>query len=122
MSEKNTRRLSPIRRQKDKGSLAAIEKIANYAPFNQNADLAHLQKHFEDMESAQKVETQQQQLLNGLRDTAVKKEWAFHDAVLEAKNAVIGQFGDSSDEVQSIGLKKKSEYKSPTKKPKSPTK
>jgi hypothetical protein len=36
--------------------------------------------------------------------------------MLGAKNQVKAQFGDSSNEIQSLGLKKKSEYKSGGKK------
>ena len=46
------------------------------------------------------------------RDNAVAAEWDFHNFVLGAKEQVIAQFGKDSNEVQSIGLKKKSEYKS----------
>jgi hypothetical protein len=46
------------------------------------------------------------------RDTANAGEWEFHNAMLGAKRQVTAQFGDDSDEVQAIGLKKKSEYKS----------
>ena len=43
-------------------------------------------------------------------------EWEFHDVIFGAKTQVKAQFGDSSNEIQALGLKKKSEYKSPTKK------
>jgi hypothetical protein len=39
--------------------------------------------------------------------------WDFHYAVLEAKSQVKAQFGADSNELQAVGLKKKSEYKSP---------
>ncbi len=50
------------------------------------------------------------------RDNEVAAQWAFHDRIIGAKTAVKAQFGDSSNEIQSMGLKKKSEYKSPKKK------
>jgi len=40
-------------------------------------------------------------------------EWDFHNAMLGAKTRVTAQFGDDSDEHAALGLKKKSEYKSP---------
>jgi hypothetical protein len=49
----------------------------------------------------------------GSQDAAVAKEWAFHNLVLGAHKQVVAQFGDDSDEVQAIGLEKKSEYKAP---------
>ena len=46
----------------------------------------------------------------------IAAQWAFHDFIFGAKTQVNAQFGDSSNEIQVLGLKKKSEYKSPTKK------
>ena len=50
------------------------------------------------------------------RDNEVASQWAFHDYILGARTQVIAQYGDDSNEKQAVGLKKKSEYKSPTKK------
>ncbi len=47
------------------------------------------------------------------RDDEIIAQWAFHDFILGAKDQVIAQFGDDSNEKQALGLKKKSEYKSP---------
>jgi len=38
---------------------------------------------------------------------------AFHDTILGVKDQVIAQYGPNSDEVASLGLKKKSERKAP---------
>jgi len=40
-------------------------------------------------------------------------EWDFHDAMLGVKEQVVAQYGNDSDAVQSLGLTKKSERKSP---------
>ncbi|UBF25054.1 hypothetical protein K9N68_25965 [Kovacikia minuta CCNUW1] len=40
-------------------------------------------------------------------------KWAFHNTILEAKNAVIAQFGAGSSEAQTVGRKKKSANKRP---------
>ena len=40
-----------------------------------------------------------------------------HDFVLGGKDQVKAQFGPSSNEYQGLGLKKKTEYDKPTKKP-----
>ena len=50
------------------------------------------------------------------RDDEIAKQWAFHDFIIGAKTQVNAQYGDSSNEIQALGLKKKSEYKSPAKK------
>lgn len=48
------------------------------------------------------------------RDTATTAERAFHNAMLVVKKQVSAQYGEDSDEVQAVGLKKKSEYKRPS--------
>lgn len=40
-------------------------------------------------------------------------EWAFRDNILGAKVPVPAEFGEDSEELQSLGLKKKSERKRP---------
>ena len=40
-------------------------------------------------------------------------EWEFHNTMLAVKEQVIAQFGKNSDQVQALGLKKKTEYKAP---------
>jgi hypothetical protein len=51
--------------------------------------------------------------LDTARDEATAAEWAFHNAMLGGKDQVKAQFGVDSNELQAVGLKKKSEYKSP---------
>ena len=47
-------------------------------------------------------------------DATVAAQWAFHDIILDVKNQAKAQFGADSDEVAALGLKKKSERKSPS--------
>lgn len=47
------------------------------------------------------------------RQAAMRAEWTFHNLVLGAKGQVKAQYGEDSDEMKTIGLKKKSEYKRP---------
>src|SRR5436190_10119249 len=54
------------------------------------------------------------------RDDEIAAEWTFHDYILGVKTQVKTQFGDSSNEIQSVRLKKKSEYKSASKKAPTP--
>ncbi|HLL77504.1 MAG TPA: hypothetical protein VK421_19770 [Pyrinomonadaceae bacterium] len=62
------------------------------------------------MEAKQAAETQAAAALAAARDDAVAAEWEFHNAMLGAKEQVVAQFGKDSNEIQSLGLKKKSEY------------
>ncbi|MBI3363815.1 MAG: hypothetical protein HY033_02795, partial [Ignavibacteriae bacterium] len=56
--------------------------------------------------------------LKAKRDAAVAAELAFHQAMLGVKEQVIAQYGKNSDQVASLGLKKKSEYRRPVRKTK----
>ena len=51
---------------------------------------------------------------------AAAAEWDFHNVMLAVKEQVVAQYGKSSDQVQSLGLKKKSEYKAPARRQKLP--
>ena len=56
-------------------------------------------------------ETELTALLKAAADASRQAEWDFHNAVLAMKESIRGQFGPDSDEAQSVGYKKKSEYK-----------
>jgi hypothetical protein len=65
------------------------------------------------MRAAQEAETNAQNALDAARDAVAAAEWDFHNALLGVKDQVIAQFGADSDEIQALGLKKKSEHKGP---------
>jgi hypothetical protein len=46
------------------------------------------------------------------RDNKVAAEWAFHNKTLGGKVQVKAQFGPNSNQLQSLKLKKQTEYKS----------
>jgi hypothetical protein len=66
------------------------------------------------VKTAQDAELAAQVALETARDAAAAAEWEFHNIMLGVKTQVMAQFGDSSDQVQALGLKKKSERKMPT--------
>ena len=61
------------------------------------------------MHLRQEEETQKQVIRDAAYDSAVAAEWAFHNAMLGVKEQVRAQFGADSNEVQALGLVKKSE-------------
>ena len=114
MAKDQNRRLNPTDVQADKEVVAALATLAPaYTPANALYSLANLTTAQTAMTTAQNTEVQKKGDYDAARDGANTKEWAFHNAVLEAKKQVGAQYGSDSDQVQSIGLKKKSEYKSP---------
>lgn len=116
MSKNPTRRIAPAVLQADLESFAALQAITNYSPANAAYTLAAITTLKQNMEAKQTAETQAAAALASARDTATDGEWGFHDAMIGAKIQVTAQFGENSDEVQAVGLKKKSEYKKPTRK------
>lgn len=111
MAQDQNRRLDPDKIQEDIAALEAIQGMTGYAPANSAYALTALTTAKTGMQTAQATETQKKGESDAARDAANTAEWAFHNAMLEAKNQVKAQFGVSSDQVQALGLKKKSEYK-----------
>jgi hypothetical protein len=114
--DSNTRRLRPSDIDRDVDTVDAIDGINNYAPSKPELSIAHLRAVEQEMKEAKKIEVQKNGEAKAARDNAAKAEHAFHDLILAAKDQVRAQFGTDSNEYQSIGLKKKSERKSPKRK------
>jgi hypothetical protein len=113
MAADQTRRLRPSDIQADKDSFAAIEAMEDYAPSNKDYTVAKIQALSDAMDSEQAAETQADAAAKAARDNATAAEWDFHNAVLAAKQQVTAQYGADSNEVQSVGLTKKSERAKP---------
>jgi hypothetical protein len=68
-----------------------------------------LQEALARFEAAELAEQEALAAAAKARDEAIGVENAFHDLVLGVKRQVLAQYGDDSDEIASLGLKKKSE-------------
>ena len=121
MAKDETKRLRPSTIQSDRDALAAITGISGYAPANTDFTLTKLQSAESNMDDAQETETQKLGEADAARDDATAAEWDFHNAILGAKAQVKAQFGDDSNEWQSLGLTKKSEIAKPQSKTKTAT-
>ena len=115
MAEQNTRPLSPKQLQDDLDAFAALKDISGYTPLNPGYSVVNGTAAKVAMTDAEEKSVQDAATAAASRDDEIATQWAFHDFVLGAKTQVKAQFGDSSNEIQALGLKKKSEYKSPTK-------
>lgn len=114
MSKNQNNRLRPVQLQADQDALIALRSIEGYAPANPAYALQAVQDKLSNMTGIQEDEVNAQNALASARDAAAAAEWDFHNFILGVKEQVIAQFGKDSDQVQSLGLKKKSEYKAPT--------
>jgi hypothetical protein len=116
MAKNETRRLSPSQIQQDIQSYDALLNNPKYAPANPAFSAANATAGRTAMGASQQAESQAVATAAAKRDDAVTDEWAFHNLVLGARDQVVAQFGRDSNEAQAVGLKKKSEYKTRTKK------
>lgn len=116
MADSKTRQLSQEELQEDLDSFAGLESLGDYDPSNADYATANGKTLKADMQASETKEVQDYAVYQASRDAKVAKQWAFHDFVRNAKIQVKAQYGESSDELQTVGLKKKSEYKSPKRK------
>lgn len=123
MAKNQTRRLSPAQIQTNKNDFAALKKITTYAPANQAYTVDKIGTTDTELDASGEIESQANAASATARDNRVAKEWQHHNEMLGARDQVVAQFGRDSNEAQAVGLKKKSEYKSPGRKKKTtPTK
>jgi hypothetical protein len=90
-----------------------LQAITAYAPVNPAYSMTAVTAASTALAAAQQAETQAAAAAAAARDNAAAREWEFHNLMLGVKDQVIAQFGKDSNEVQSIGLKKTSEYSRP---------
>ena len=97
MAADQTRRLSPSILQANVDALDALKGISGYTPVNQDCAV---QTKSDAKDATQATETQKQAEAEAeaARDNAVAAEWAFHNAMLAAKDQLKAQFGGDSNE------------------------
>jgi hypothetical protein len=111
MPRNPTKRIKPSLLQSDRDCFAALVNLTGYSPVNLRYALNVLETTCEDLDEAQRREAQALVAAAAARLRAVSKEWEFHNLLLGAKDQVDAQFGRDSNEAESVGLKKKAEYK-----------
>lgn len=131
MADNQTRQISPANLKEDQDAVTAIEALTTYAPQNSAFAVVVMKgtaaNSFHDGLDAMIVKAGQDLVIAeaaaaAKRDAKVALEWNRHNWVVGARGQVASQYGESSDELASTGVKKKSEYKKPgPRKPKTPT-
>jgi hypothetical protein len=117
MAKNETRRLSPAVIQADKESLSALKTITGYSPANPEVVVSALDGIEQEMTIAQDAEAQAVAALSAARDVAAAAEWKYHNRIINMRDAVSGQYGRNSNEVQKVGRKKTSEFSPRRRKP-----
>jgi hypothetical protein len=108
-----SRRLKPSQIQADRDAFSALQAVTGYAPANPAYALTTVTATQASLAAAQAAEAQADAAAAAARDNAVAREWEFHNMMLGVKDQIVAQFGSDSNEVQAVGLKKKSEYSRP---------
>lgn len=107
------RRLSTTEVNIIRETLVALQTLKDYAPLNPAYNTEALLKLGEAMEAAQEADLRAKRAAAVARDEAQAAEARIFDAVLHVKRQVVAQYGPNSNEVEALGLKKKSDYKRP---------
>lgn len=116
MGKNETRRLNPAVLAEDLEIFAALKDVQNYTPANSSYTVVAINAINARRIAAHDAEVQTAAAAESARDDHVAGQWELHNALLGAKDQITAQFGKDSNEVQAMKLKKKSEYKNPTRK------
>jgi hypothetical protein len=116
MARNQSKRLPPVKIEANESCFAALQAINSYTPINPAYSLDAVRNAHVELENLRRAEAQAAAAMVAAREGAIAKEWEFHNLMLGVKEQVIAQFGKDSGEVQALGLKRKSDYKPPTRK------
>ena len=114
MAVNQSRRLRAEELDADHEAVVAVQSMTSYKPLNPAYSAGMLMELNAARDAAQRAEIQALQALATARDIACAAEWSLHNAVLGARTQVRAQYGDDSNELQAMGLKKRSDRKRPT--------
>jgi len=114
MTLNDTRALKPSIIVADRDSTAAVQSIADYAPANDDYTKQSLLAAQAEMDAKLAAAAQAEATLKTARDEAVASTHRFHNKVVGMRDSVGAQYGKNSNQFQSVGRKKTTEYKKPT--------
>ena len=111
MAKDQTKRINPSILQADLDAFSALLAITDYRPINEDYSVDIGQRIKDRMLGNQTTEVQSKAKYEADKDASVESEWELHNYVLGVKDQIKAQFGADSSQIQALGLKKKSEYK-----------
>lgn len=117
MSTNPKYRLPASTLEADREALLALEELEDYQPVNPNHRAEALRAFEQRLRQTEEEEVRTQKRLNTVRDDVVDAGWAFHNAIMGAKAQVSAQYGNDSNAIQSMGLKKRSDRKRTPRRP-----
>ena len=114
MAKNENIRIRPLTLQADQEAYIALQSFDDYQPANPAYSSEAVTSVHANLRAACDAEINARNALAAARDAAAAQEWEFHNLMLGVKDQVVARYGADSNQVQAIGLKKKSERKSPT--------
>jgi hypothetical protein len=114
MTQNHTKPLKPSVIAADRDSLSAVQAITDYAPANSDYTTQSLLDAQAEMDARQSAVAQAEAAYKAARDEAVASAHRFHNKVVGMRDSVGAQYGKNSNEFQSVGRKKTTEYKKRT--------
>ncbi|NTU83693.1 MAG: hypothetical protein HGA45_30695 [Chloroflexales bacterium] len=117
MAAQSNARLSPEVIAADRATLAAVKNLGDYTPVNVLYSTDSLEQLEAALIALLEAESRILQETDSLRDQIIAAINAFHKAIKGLKAQVKAQYGDDSVALHAIGLKKISEHKRPTRRP-----
>jgi hypothetical protein len=106
-------RIAPQQIEADIETYLALKVIDNYTPHNARYTLPSAADALARLRAVEEAAIHAHNTLAAARDALLTAQRDFHEIILGAKNEVRALFGPDSDQVASLGLKKKSERSKP---------
>ncbi len=120
MAKNQTKPLAPGKLREDAKVLEAVQGISDYNPSKAEFASDKLIAADTVVTTTTTANTQAEDALKTARDAMVAAHWARHNLILGAKQQVVAQYGDDSEQAAAVGLKKKSERAKPKRKTAAP--
>lgn len=109
MAKRKTTRVTQRVLNQDRVIAKAVLGLKDYNPANSEFTSDKLREALKKMEEALAAEAKAAEAAAKAREAAIDVEWIFHELVLGTKRQVIAQYGDDSEEIATLGMKRKSE-------------
>ena len=110
-------RVSAKELQEDIDAFYALKLLPDYKPHDPNATVEAIAPVVEQIRSKQEALIAHKVAYDAIRDDIANFSLDLRGKMGVAKNQVRAQYGDDSNEIASLGLKKKSEHKTRRPKP-----
>lgn len=114
MAQDHSKALKPSIITADRDSVAAVQAITDYAPPNRDYSTQSLLDAQAEMDAKVAASAQAEAASKAARDEATAATHHFHNKVVGMRDSVGAQYGKASNQFQSVGRKKTTEYKKPT--------